>query len=244
MPGAELPAYKARFIKMLIGSGALRLGGSFTLKSNRESPYFINVGGFNSGADTLELADAYANAIAEHLKGRFDVVYGIPEKGVALAPTVSIELAREHGIASNWFFTRKFGKTYGEATNLSKEELARSRIVGKVPTRESRIILLDDAFTTGGSKYSAIEELNALLDRPRIVAVVIAVDRQEVDADGRSAIERFTEKTGIPVYSILKATEIVQYLSSKAGSDIEGLRKMRSYLMEFGTAEAKRILTG
>jgi|GEM_PF-141554 orotidine-5'-phosphate decarboxylase len=233
-----LPEYKVKFIEMLISSGALKVGGDFTLKSKRESPYFINVGGFNSGTDTMGLANAYANTITEHLKGKFDLLYGIPEKGVGLAPTISIELAREHNVESNWFFTRKTEKAYGEATNLPKAELAKSKIVGKLPESGSRIVLLDDVFTTGDAKYGAIEELNRLLDKPQIVALVIAVDRQEVGIDGKSAIQEFTEKTGIPVYSILKATEIRQYLSSKPEPDNVGLHKMGSYLRAFGTVEA------
>ncbi len=46
--------------------------------------------------------------------------------------------------------------------------------------------------------------------------LVIAVDRQEVGIDGRSAIQEFTEKTGTPVISIINAIELYRYLKENS----------------------------
>jgi orotate phosphoribosyltransferase len=238
----ELPAYKARFIDVLMNSGALKVGGEFLLKNMTVSPYFVDVGEIHSGRLTLELADAYAGTIAEHLRGKFNVLYGIPDKCTGLERTVSTSLFRNYGIDSDWFFTRKTPKTHGEATNLPPEELAKRMIVGKVPIRDDGIVLLDDVFTTGNTKYDELEKLGRLLGRPKITAIVVAVDRQEAYMDGKSAMERFTEDTGIPVYAILKATDIIQHLSSKVELNDERLRKMLSHLMRSGTEEAKAFL--
>ena len=35
--------YKAKFIEFLLKTGALRVGGDFSLKSKRLSPWFVNV---------------------------------------------------------------------------------------------------------------------------------------------------------------------------------------------------------
>lgn len=44
--------YKADFIEFLLKTGALRVGGDFTLKSKRSSPWFVNIGDFNDGASS------------------------------------------------------------------------------------------------------------------------------------------------------------------------------------------------
>lgn len=131
----KLPEYKVKFIDALINAGALKVGGDYGLKSKRESPYFVNIANFNSGSATSVLSNAYANAIAESLKDKFDYIYGIPEKGVSLAPTISKALWEQNNLESYWFFDRKGGaKTYGEATGLSNDDLAKI-FIGAVPPK-------------------------------------------------------------------------------------------------------------
>ena len=97
--------YKRQFIEFLIQTGALKAEGNFTLKSGRSSPYFVNIGDFNDGASTTRLGLAYAQAI-KHAGAEFDLLYGIPEKGVGLAIAVATGLATLD-MNKPWFFTRK-----------------------------------------------------------------------------------------------------------------------------------------
>ncbi len=238
---------KAELIKMLADTGALKTAGDFSLKSKRESPYFLNIGDVNVGSATAALAKAYAGTIAAAAKEKgwknIDI-YGIPEKGVSLAPVVASMLALDYGIAAGWFFTRKMEKTYGEATNLPKAELAKGRIVGRIPTAESEIIVIDDVLATAKTKYDAIEELNDLLEKPNIVALVIGADRQEVGIDGKNATNEFSESTGIPVFAALDATEIRRQLSaSDDAASKRGAERMAAYLRVYGTKTARFGLT-
>ncbi len=244
-----LEEHKIAVIEGLVESKALKTEGDYNLKSKRESPYFLNIGDVNSGSVTATLAKAYASTIARIVAAHADeftdaaenkiAIYGIPEKGVALAPTVSTSLAQDFGIDANWFFTRKVEKTYGEATGLSKADYAKSMIVGKVPADGSKIIMLDDVLTTADTKYTAVKDLNALLENPQIIALVIAADRQEVGIDGKSAAEEFTKTTGIPVYPSLSATEIRSYLGAKSDYEQHGVQRMATYLRVYGTKEAR-----
>ena len=52
--------YKAQFINFLLETGALKVGGDFTLKSKRISPWFINIGDFNDAASSKALGRFYA----------------------------------------------------------------------------------------------------------------------------------------------------------------------------------------
>ena len=123
--------YKARFIDFLLKTGALRVGGDFSLKSKRISPWFVNVGDFNEGESTSALGQFYADSIMGSGE-QFDLLYGIPEKGNALAVATTIGLAQK-GKNVPWFFTRKTPKEYGEATNLSQSERIKALVVGRAP---------------------------------------------------------------------------------------------------------------
>jgi orotidine-5'-phosphate decarboxylase len=175
----------------------------------------------DTGSITAPIAKAYARMIAGMVASNEDwkdiAVYGLPEKGAALAASVTVALWKDFGIDAGWFFKRNVEKTYGEATNLltkkdgaapslSKEDLAKSMIVGRIPTSDTKIILLDEFMTmAAGTKYAAVKDLKELLDNPQIVALSVAAEKHETFEDGEGAAEKFTEHTGIPVYSSLNA---------------------------------------
>ena len=232
--------YKQDFIEFLLSTGALKISGDFKLKSQRFSPYFVNIGDFNDGITTAALGDAYANAI-KNSGVEFDSLYGIPEKGIAIAISTSIGLGKL-GINKPWFFTRKMPKEYGEMTNLSKAEKRKALIVGRAPKQDDRILFEDDVFTTGDTKYESKALLDELLDNPRYSALPIGVDRQEVGIDGKSAIEEFTQKTGISVISIVNAFEIYQHLKTKPDLNQADVERIRTYLRVYGTKKVREDL--
>lgn len=235
-----MEGYKQEFIDFLLETNALKIGPDFSLKSKRLSPYFINVGDFNDGLSTARLGEAYAQTIINSGKD-FDLVYGIPEKGVALAIATSIGLGKL-GKNKPWFFTRKIPKEYGEATNLTKAEKRKALIVGRAPQDGQKLIVLDDVFTTGDTKYQSKALLDELLDNTQYPALAIAVDRQEVGIDGKSAIEKFTQDTQIPVIAIVKTTEIYEHLKIKPDKNQKDIERIRTYLRVYGTDEAKKQL--
>ncbi len=236
--------YKRDFIDFLLKTNALKFG-EFSLKSKRLSPYFINMGDFNDTDSTAPLGVAYAQSL-HSLEGDFSV-YGIPEKGIGLCVATSIGFT---SLKRNvpWFFTRKDPKTHGEATNLSKEERRKNFILGRAPVDGSNIVLIDDVLTTGGTKYESLDFLRTLVDDPHYLRLAIAVDRQEVGIDGKSAVEEFTEKTKIPVSSIVNAVDIYRYLKEESQhidftpfhiTRERALKRMVNYLRVYGTAAAR-----
>jgi len=228
--------YKADFINFLLENNALKIGSDWTLKSKRSSPYFINIGDFNDGLSTGRLGVAYANTISDR---DFDGVYGIPEKGVGLAIASAIGLGTL-GQQKYWFFTRKVEKEHGEMTGLSKADKRKKMIVGRTPAEGHKLVLVDDVFTTGDAKYEAKALLDELLDNPQYTALAIAVDRQEVGIDGKSAIREFTEQTGIPVVSIVNTSEIVDCLKTKPEINQDAVGRIAKYLAVYGTDEARK----
>ena len=248
--------YKRDFIDFLLNTDALKLVGDYTLKSKRISPWFVNIGDFNDGLSTKALADAYANALISSGID-FDIVYGIPEKGNALCATTSVSLA-EKGKNVPWFFTRKTAKTYGEASNLSPAEHIKSLVVGRAPKNGQRIAQLDDVFTTGEAKYEARDVLLSMGEF-NLPVLAIAVDRQEVGIDGKSAIEEYEAKTGTEVISGVNANDVLELLNEhlKTNKEIRrvsgevfmneqtlkiSIERLSNYLRVYGTLSARNVV--
>jgi orotidine-5'-phosphate decarboxylase len=243
--------FKGEFIRFLLETGALKVGGDYNLKSGRISPVFANLGDFNDGNSLGALADFYADAlIGSGVK--FNLVYGIPEKGTIIAPAVTTALARK-GTNVSVFITRKVPKEHGEASNLSAAERIKKEVAGRVPKPGDVVAQLDDVFTTGEAKYDAVAKLDELgelvggkLERP---ILVIGLDRQEVAENGLSAIVEYERRTGTRVVSVANVTDVYNFLKGQQlpiktpSCEIteEGLRKVANYFRCYGTEESRKV---
>lgn len=233
--------YKLRFIEFALANGLKVFDNPAedrTLKSKRISPWFLNIGDFNDGNTLDALGDAYAGAIIDS-GVKVDLVYGIPEKGVSLVGPVATAMARK-GQNVGWFFTRKMPKEHGEATG--KADLVKM-VVGRVPKTGQAIGQLDDVFTAGDAKYGARKDLQALGDFT-LPLLAIALDRQEVAIDGKSAIEEYESKTGTKVVSVIKATDVLDYMTRDfSWMDNPVLKRkverLSNYLRVYGTDAAR-----
>lgn len=234
-----MEAYKEGFIDFLLNKEALKIG-EFKLKSGRMSPYFINTGVFDDGASIRELGHFYATKIKDSVDHEeFDIVFGPAYKGIPLAIATTISLNEEFGINKGYAFNRKEPKGHGEAT---KQDRQKNWLIGSEIKEGSKILMLDDVFTTGDTKYEAIDLLNSVADNLQYTGLVIAVDRQEVGSDKTSAIKQFEEKTKIPVDSIVNVSEIMKYLWTSKKITQDDKRRLKNYLIECGTEEVKRTL--
>ncbi|MDH3712415.1 MAG: orotate phosphoribosyltransferase [Gammaproteobacteria bacterium] len=196
-----MESFRREFIAHAIASEVLCFG-EFTLKSGRVSPYFFNVGLFNTGRSLAALGEYYAAAILA-ADIRFDVLFGPAYKGIPLAATTAVALARCHDRDVAYCFNRKEAKDHGEGGNLVGAPLS------------GRVLLIDDVITAG----TAIGEATAIIaaQRAELVGAIIALDRQEVGEESVSAVQQVSADYGIPVISIVTLDDILAYLHEHSG---------------------------
>lgn len=198
--------YQKDFLMHLINSGAIKFG-EFKLKSGRISPYFINIAlAMNTGSKASKTANAYASEIVKGQVGvEFDYIHGPAYKGIPLSVTISSKLWDVYRIDKRWGYDRKEEKEYGDKTE--------KELIGDIKDGDV-VLIVDDVITTGKTKIDNWIKLASQKKDLKSKGILVAVDRQEIDERGRATTE-ILEQEGLPVYSILKISEVFEHLSNK-----------------------------
>jgi len=189
--------WQRELIDLLERRDVLRFG-RFTLKSGRESSYFVNLGLVGDGESLSALAGFFARKISEDLgSASFDVLFGPAYKGIPMAAAIAIALAERFGVNKPFAFNRKEAKGHGEG----------GMFVGSPMTPGQRALMIDDVLTDGATKIETIELLRrqAKVD---VVGVLVGVDRMEPAEGGTTQSDLFTRTTGIPVHALLTKSDM------------------------------------
>lgn len=219
----KMSTMKAAFSEFMIRSGAVKFG-SFTLKSGRISPYFINLGVLGDGETVARLGEFYAMAMVGHsLTSKTDVLFGPSYKGIPIAVSTAIALSKNHGLPMRFAFNRKEVKGHGEG----------GLIIGSPLKDGDRVGLLDDVMTTGKTKEEALEVVRSAA-KVNVSYILIAVDRMERGETDLPATDEFREKYGIAVYSIANIEEIAMSDAAKSTVTPERMQAIRDYLKAYG----------
>ena len=206
-----MQSYQSVFLQFALHSEVLKFG-QFTLKSGRQSPYFFNLGKISSGAAMRELGRAYAQALAASGID-YDMLFGPAYKGIPLVTTLAVALA-EAGRDVPYAYNRKEAKDHGEGGML----------VGAKPA--GRVVIVDDVLTAGTALREAVGLLRSAGAQP--VAAIIALDRQEKGASGRSAVQEMEHDAGVRVIPLVTLKDVLAYLG-QGRADEATLAAMRAY---------------
>ena len=226
--------YKREFIEFMIKSGVLTFG-DFTTKSGRKTPYFINTGNYKTGSQAAALGEYYASCImaninAGRISGDIAALFGPAYKGIPLAVTAAVSLAKDHGLDLNYCYNRKEAKDHGEGGSM----------VGYKLRDGDKILIIEDVITAGTAVRECLPLLKSSADI-KIEGLVVSVDRMERGQGKLSAIQELYEDFGIPTYPIVTVREIFDILYNPGENGVDslirkdnGLReRMESYMDEY-----------
>ena len=198
------------FIRAMLERKAL-LFGDFVLKSGRKSPYFFNLGAIADGTGHDVVGKAYAKEVAS-LPVQPDVLFGPAYKGIPIAVSTAVALARDHGVNIGAAFNRKEAKTHGEGGSL----------VG-VPMAGCKVAIVDDVVTDGAAKREAHEIITAA--GGEVVGIVLALDRQEPSTDGgETAVAALERDLDVPVRCVANLDDVIAFVASDGGLESERKR--------------------
>ena len=214
------------FVRFAVESGVLRFG-EFKTKAGRLSPYFFNAGLFDDGRKIGRLAEFYAKALlASGIE--FDMVFGPAYKGIPLAATVAVELARL-GRNVPFAYNRKEAKDHGEGGTLVGAPL------------QGRVLIVDDVMSAGTAARESIAIIRAAGATPH--AVAIALDRQEKATENgqdvdHSAVQYVREQLGMQVCAIARLADLLLYLERNGEDAMRSHHeKVLAYRQRYGVNE-------
>jgi len=192
-----MDGYKQKFIEFMVECEVLTFG-DFTTKSGRKTPYFINTGKYKTGAQIAKLGEFYAEAIMNNFQN-YSVLFGPAYKGIPLATTTAIALAKKN-IDVGFCFNRKETKDHGEGGLL----------VG-YPLKDGDNVLIVEDVTTAGTSIGETLPILQNAAKVSLAGLIVSVNRQEKGSDGRSAFALISQDYKIEPRAIVNIDDIVEF---------------------------------
>ena len=154
------------------------------------------------------------------------MVFGPAYKGIPLAATVAVELARM-GRNVPFAYNRKEAKDHGEGGTLVGAPI------------KGRVLIIDDVMSAGTAARESIALIQAAGATPH--AVAIALDRQEkatengADVD-HSAVQYVRNQLGLQVCAIATLSDLLAYLGSRGdeGDMAQHHERVLAYRQRYG----------
>ena len=215
-------SYKKDFIRFLSECGVLKFG-TFTLKSGRVAPYFLNAGEYKTGAQIKRLGEFYAACIREN-NIPVQTLFGPAYKGIPLALSAAVALYEKYGAGVNFCLDRKEVKDHGEG----------GMFVGKQLQDGEQVVIVEDVMTSGKALKEVLPKLRGAA-KVDVTGMVITVDRMEKALNSeQSAVQQAYAEEGVKVYSTVTIEDIIEALEEGVIEGKEHVPAIRNYLAQYG----------
>ena len=223
--------YKKEFIDFMVECQVLKFG-SFTLKSGRQSPFFMNAGAYVTGSQLARLGEFYAKAIHDNFGDDIDVFFGPAYKGIPLAVVTAVAYSKLYGKEIKYCSDRKEEKDHGAD---------KGGLLGYKIKDGDKVVIIEDVTTSGKSIEETYPKIKAQETTPgaiKIVGEIVSLNRQERALDTtKSALDTITEKYGFPAKAIVSMKDVVDALYTNGDKTIitdEIKQAIDKYYEEFG----------
>jgi orotate phosphoribosyltransferase len=152
-------------LRDLLAQRGLTTGQKVILSTGRESTFYLNCKSVTLSSDGASLiADAFLDKLTELP----EPVTAVGGRTLGADPIVGAMMMRalERGQRLEGFYVRDKKKTHGTM-----------ELIANAPPTGTRVVIVDDVVTTGGSVLEAVDAAEAI--GCKVVGVVALVDRQE-----------------------------------------------------------------
>lgn len=176
--------------------------GSFTLKSGKTSPIYLDLRRTVADASLLRMAARAYERLLTPLT--FDRLAAIPYAGLPIGTAVALEMNR------SLIYPRREVKSYGTG-----------RAIEGVYKAGETVAIIDDVVTNGASKVEALAPLGAagLVVRD----IVVLIDREQGGAQELAA-------HGLRLHSVLTISTLLEVLKRRGRISAEQWAQLRAYL--------------
>lgn len=206
--------YKKEFIDFMLECQVLKFG-SFTLKSGRQSPFFMNAGAYITGSQLARLGKYYAKAIHHNFGDDIDVFFGPAYKGIPLAVTTAIAYSELYGKEIKYCCDRKEAKDHGAD---------KGGLLGYNIKDGDKVVIIEDVTTSGKSIEEVYPKIKAQETTPggiKIVGEIVSLNRMEKAPDTtKSALETISTTYGFPVRAIVSMDDVIEALYTKGDKKV------------------------
>ena len=223
--------YKKEFIDFMVECQVLKFG-SFTLKSGRQSPFFMNAGAYITGSQLARLGEYYAKAIHDNFGDDFDVFFGPAYKGIPLAVVTAVAYSKLYGKEVKYCSDRKEEKDHGAD---------KGGLLGYKIKDGDRVVIIEDVTTSGKSieeVYPKIKAQETTEGGIKIVGEIVSLNRMEKAPDSsKAALDVITEKYGFPAKAIVSMKDVIEALYTKGDKKVitdEIKKSIDDYYKEYG----------
>lgn len=223
--------YKKEFIGFMVECGALKFG-SFTLKSGRKSPFFMNAGAYVTGGQLRRLGQFYARAIHDNFGDDFDVLFGPAYKGIPLAVVTAAAYSELFGKEVRYCSDRKEAKDHGAD---------KGGLLGWQLRDGDRVVIIEDVTTSGKSIEETFPKIKAQETNEggiKVVGEIVSLDRMEKAPDtDKAALAVISERYGFPARAIVTMADVIEALHTNGDRRLitdEIKAEMDRYYAEYG----------
>ena len=229
-----MESYKKEFIDFMVQSQVLKFG-SFTLKSGRQSPFFMNAGAYVTGGQLKKLGEFYAKAVHNNFGDDFDVFFGPAYKGIPLAVVSAIAYSELYGKEVKYCCDRKEEKDHGAD---------KGSLLGYKIKDGDRVIIIEDVTTSGKSieeVYPKIKAQETVSGGIEIVGEIVSLNRMEKAPESeKSALEVISEKYRFKTAAIVSMQDVICALYTEGDKKIitEDIKKeLDAYYKIWGASD-------
>lgn len=202
-----------------------------TLKSGRQSLWYINWRNIVEDVFLLDKLTDYILAFVQDLNLKPDCFYGVPEGATKLAIVIQYKFAKK---SSN----------YGPGSHVLSMGRGKIKDHGDPKDRfflgqpQGKVIILEDVTTTGNSLIETIDRLKEL--NIQIIAAISLTNRMEL-RDDRKSVKEAVEEKGISYFQMSNALELLPLVYQKLKPKEEIAEKIEEEFQKYGIQKLKLL---